>query len=399
MIFDSRVTIETPLAISLRRATGVDLATHIHLPGTVLRGALAGAYLDGIGSAADVEFQEMFLGTRPVHFLDHRLNGAEPWPLSARVCKTYPGEHRVADALLAQVAGRTPGPACPVCNSKRKPPHGFRRLTDIEGHTEYRTEEVKTRRAVHVQIDPKLLRSQSGQFHSSRVVAPGQVLWGRVLAEGEAGRSLRAVVGEGITLYAGRGRSRGQGRIRLSFTEGESIAAEAIRERMEELNAQVTASFPEINSKLLFTCTLQSPAILLDQWLMSRMWLAVEDFGGDLKGYELLAWFTRSVEITGWNAAAGLPKTPVHGLAAGSCFLFGRDMMPEGREKELQHVSLQTTGGEMTDLERIKSMLQGSPFDWRICLQLSSRTASASGVKKGSARFPSATVWCGMWRR
>jgi CRISPR-associated protein Csx10 len=339
MIFESRVTIETPLAISLRRATGVDLATHVHLPGTVLRGALAGAYLDGIGSAADVEFLGMFLGTRPVHFLDHRLNGAEPWPLSARVCKTYPSDHKVADGLVAQAAGKSPGESCPDCKSKRKPPRGFHRLTTIEDRTDYRTEEVTTRRAVHVQIDPKLLRSQTGQFHSSRVVAPGQVLWGRVLAEGEAERSLRALVGEGITLYAGRGRSRGQGRIRLSVTEGEGIAAEAIRERMEELNTQVAGSLSEFSSKLLFTCTLQSPAILLDQWLTSRLWVAVEDFGGDLKGYQLLAWFTRATEITGWNAAAGLPKTPVHGLAAGSCFLFGRDMAPVGREKELQRLA------------------------------------------------------------
>lgn len=77
----------------------------------------------------------------------------------------------------------------------------------------------------------------------------------------------------------------------------------------------------------MFSCTLNSAAIVLDEWLMSRSYLKAEDFvaeAGALSGYELIAWRARTTAISGWNAAAKLPKPEVMAIAAGSAFLFGR---------------------------------------------------------------------------
>src|SRR5437763_16077413 len=82
VIYDAEVTLQSPVTLTLRRATGNDVETLDYIPGTVLRGALAAAYLET--GAVDLPFRSLFLEGR-VRFGSLRVDGADVWPLSARV--------------------------------------------------------------------------------------------------------------------------------------------------------------------------------------------------------------------------------------------------------------------------------------------------------------------------
>jgi CRISPR-associated protein Csx10 len=40
-------------------------------------------------------------------------------------------------------------------------------------------------------------------------------------------------------------------------------------------------------------------------------------------GWQLLGWYSEMTTVTGWHAAAGVPRTETHMVAAGSCFAYG----------------------------------------------------------------------------
>jgi hypothetical protein len=109
--------------------------------------------------------------------------------------------------------------------------------------------------------------------------------------------------------------------LRLDVASHDDVSQ--LKRRIEALNRKA-AEFPALLSQIVFSCTLLSPAILLDEWLFSRPALTAEDILGDSNAYDLKSKFHRCVPIAGWNAAAGFPKPEVAAIAAGSCFLFAR---------------------------------------------------------------------------
>src|SRR5258708_22250688 len=102
------VTLESdsPVAISKSRATGNQLQTIRHIPGTVWRGAVASDLIreKGLGDAAhcDREFSEIFLNQQ-VRFGDLRVEGDRPWPMSTRVCKLSES-HSIHDFLIQNIS-------------------------------------------------------------------------------------------------------------------------------------------------------------------------------------------------------------------------------------------------------------------------------------------------------
>src|ERR1035441_1016824 len=118
---------EMPAAISVRRATGNDLDTQRFIPGTVIRGALAAAYLEESGGP-NAGFAALFLN-RMVRYGDLRIGDARPWPLSTRQCSSHPDEHPKIDNLLREGAGRGSPRGCGerFCGSKFEPPKGYYR--------------------------------------------------------------------------------------------------------------------------------------------------------------------------------------------------------------------------------------------------------------------------------
>src|SRR5438105_10579707 len=118
------------------------------------------------------------------------------------------------------------------------------------GKLKYGQIKVGSRRMAHVQIDPQLLRSQTGQFHSSRVLNSGQKFTGCIYADGDGAKHLEDLVGDGRELFIGRGRSRGQGQVRLTISKSESESD--AEERISTLNDVAADKFPNLGGKLLF---------------------------------------------------------------------------------------------------------------------------------------------------
>jgi hypothetical protein len=319
-MFEVSAQVESPLAISTRRATGFDIETLVHIPAVAFRGALAATYLHEHGSEPDQGFHTLFLAGK-VRYGDLRPEGALHWPLSSREC-TVSARHPLVDLLLAASTGTLPREECVVdgCRHKRKLPESFRRSAGpaIE------SVKVNTRRIAHVQIDDDLRRASGGLLHSAQVIDAGQTFEGRITAEPAAEPVLRKFLGQRRTIYIGRGRTRGQGRIGLSAWETSDTADSELRQRLEGLNRRATL-FPALASpsRICFTVTLQSPAIVFDRWLLSRPYLTAADVSEELSDYRLLACFARSLEISGWHAKAGMPKSEIAAIAPGSSFLFG----------------------------------------------------------------------------
>jgi CRISPR-associated protein Csx10 len=179
----------------------------------------------------------------------------------------------------------------------------------------------------HVGIDPLTLKAASGQFHSTRVLAPRQYLTGRIWADEAGGDALRQFFDGGRTLRVGRGRSRGQGRLKAWISERVEPPGEELASRILEFNRRAWEKFPALADNLMFSCTLRSAAYALDEWLLSRSYLIPADFGSDevFQSYHLATWACGTTRISGWHAAAQLPKGEITAIAAGSCFLFSRN--------------------------------------------------------------------------
>lgn len=323
--------LETPLALSVRRATGNDLDTLRHIPGTVLRGALAQAWCES-GRNVDGAFQELFVSGK-VRYGDLRINGSRTASLSARICTRAEGDHGLADHLLQAAARTTIGAECPVCGAKRRRVTEFVQRDRTNGFV---LEAVRTRRIAHTAIEPRLLRVAPGQFHSSQVISEGQVFLGYIEAEEGPRSLLQAFVGGGMTLYFGRGRTRGQGQVSFSATAVTPPADGSLEERVRDFNDTAHELFPSLRKYLLFSCTLQSPTLLLDEWLMSKSEIEGDDLSASVSEFKLLASFRDMSLFSGWNQKAGLPKSDMWVLKPGSAFLLGKEVAPETRDEELR---------------------------------------------------------------
>ncbi len=347
-------TAETPFAISVRRATGNDLDTQRLIPGTVIRGALAAAYLAD-RKEADAGFDALFL-RKLVRFGDLRIGDARPWPLSVRQCAAKPDEHGKIDNLLWAGAGRVLPIECPDSEEDRRdrwklePPKGYYRFKqpDASRALQYCEEEVGSRRLAHAEIDPLFLKARPGQFHSSQVVDQAQEFSGFFHAQGDGEATLRSLIGEGRDVYVGRGRSRGQGRVRVSMFEEAARSPARIREKIQRMN-QVARRLGGKEDSVVFSCTLDSATLLYDRWLRSRSCLEARDLGletdDDEKRYQRIAQYQRTAVITGWHAKGGLPKTEAAAIAPGSCFLFRRNRCVEP-ETEYQRLAAILAGLE-----------------------------------------------------
>lgn len=346
---------ETPLAISVRRAAGNDLNTLTYLPGTVVRGALAAAYLTE-NDANSAGFRDLFLD-RKVRYGDLRAGDARPWPLSVRQCSGSPDDHSKIDLLIREAAKEAAEQEC-HCKEKLEPPRGFYRYKSAEGRPPgYYGERIHTHRQAHSEIDPRFLKTRPGQFHSAQLIDQGQTFEGFIDAATEAKESLVALIGDGRSIHVGRGRSRGQGRVRVSISPEERQGPECIEEKVRLLNEHA-AGYDALNNLVVFSCTLDSNTILYDRWLFSRSFLEPTDISPELNTreypYTLLACFRSMLEIPGWHTKGGVPKGDVPMIAAGSCFLFGR-VAPPDRGGEFRRLATIFAAVESTGLgERLE---------------------------------------------
>jgi CRISPR-associated protein Csx10 len=134
--------------------------------------------------------------------------------------------------------------------------------------------------------------------------------------------------------------------VRLSLEPWVSRFAEGTEGRVRNLNRRA-GGIPEFAGKVVFSCLFVSRAILYDEWLCARPTLAEADLPAALVGYEALSGFSRTEPVTGWHAAAKLPKFETEAISAGSCFLFFKDVAEPERKAEYARLA-----GVFDNLER-----------------------------------------------
>src|SRR5713226_2311354 len=83
------VRLLSPVCLAAAVPAGNLTRTLDYIPGSTVRGALAALYLES-GKPVDTTFEQLFLSGE-VTYGNLYLNGAAPWPLSARSCKHEPG--------------------------------------------------------------------------------------------------------------------------------------------------------------------------------------------------------------------------------------------------------------------------------------------------------------------
>jgi CRISPR-associated protein Csx10 len=345
MRYAIRLETKSPLAISTGRATGNQVQSLAHIPGTVWRGAAAAAYIRQHALNGDAHrnegFTTLFLKGL-VRFGDLRIEGAQPWPLSARICKLNSDVHDPVDLLLAaglKLAGEAVKLPleCKECEQKLKRPEGhYRAASDRPA-----TETPRTRLTAHTAISNATLTVRHEQFFTTETIEHGQFFRGSLTVEPEAETALREWLGESkLPLILGRGGTRGQGRASVEIeAEDETGQAEELERRLWEFND--AWGRPD---EIAFSCTLQSACLVHDQWLCSRPFLEPGDIaeaaGEALDDYQPLARFSRLDALSGWHAAAALPKGDEAAISPGASFLFVRKARNGDREPEIKRLAV-----------------------------------------------------------
>jgi hypothetical protein len=302
------------------------------IPGSAWRGAVAAQLIEEEELACpeeDPQFKLLFL-SGSVRFGDLRPSDAKPWPLSARCCKME-GSHPIKDLLVRTARQETLKIECERCEAKLGHPPGYFELR----REVIRVGQATARVVAHSAISNSLLRVRQEQFFSGEVVDPAQTLMGELWADPDAEAAVGEVFKEKRTLRIGRGRTRGMGIVELGVAPKSSPdRTRDLLGKLETLNRSYGRS-----DEVVFTATLLSQCVVLDEWLLSRPQLEAADIAPDLDGYILKASYGRMTTLAGWNAQAGLPKPDVAAIAPGSCFLFGRSVPVLERKAELEKLA------------------------------------------------------------
>ena len=312
------LTLETPACLSSAPVLGNETQTLRHIPGSALRGMLAGAYLKG--KKADAEFNRLF-SEGGLRFGNLTPKGAAVLPRSAYTCKRFPGfvndpylpggqlPHGVLDLLFEPLA---PGDrACPKCGHSLealdapfyRPEGGKLHSVDIDTITHMRT-------AINARGG-----AREGNLYTREEIAAGTNFHGYLHSQdGEAQALLKALkleFGNDLTVYTGLRRS-GKAKVRFGSSSSEP-----------DLPLSYTWSGKTGRWAAL---TLASDGILVDHLLRPVVWLD----SGRLKAYlglpageevEVVQSFVARRQAIGWSGVGKLYRPDDLALAAGSTFL------------------------------------------------------------------------------
>lgn len=300
------VTIEARQRISMGRGTGraFHTDTHDHVPGSVLRGAIARTWLAG-GGRTDTTFRDVF--DRHLRFGPAFADGTSLRPLSVRYCKYRDNpDHRCGAA--ATDARPDAGPtrtswdaAFPVSDGVTLPldwadPHGH--WTGSRGEVVAAPgAAVPVTTVTSTAIDHATGTAAEGRLFSRGAVETGTVLRGLITGEVDALETLTAWL-DGHQRFELGGRSS-------------VLGAATIR-----VHRQPALPPPERDRIVLRTL---SPAFLLDEAGRPSLDVAAELRRLGYRGSVERVWTRPVTEGTGgFHAASRLPKAAEVGLAAGT---------------------------------------------------------------------------------
>lgn len=282
------------------------------LPGSTLRGALAGRWRHDKGSEA---FHHCFVSGAIRFGYLHPLENqrcAQPTPLSAHTCKLRPGHredggHGVVDTLAEPGMERCPRDGCGAV------------LVPWQPQFEGRAPALEL--SSHNRIDPSSQTVRRGSLFAYETLAHGARLRGFLAAErGEDLDRLLTGLGLGgleqlagdarLTLRVGR-RKGALGHLECGVSQPSTKAGDV------GLFPDAPATPEPQRAPCDVRIDLLTPALLVDDHLRYRD-LEPGDLGIE-RAFDGV--MSRSERLAGWHGMHGLPKTEELALAAGSCWL------------------------------------------------------------------------------
>jgi CRISPR-associated protein Csx10 len=349
-----KASLESPLVIRRERQSQRSEGAQ-SISGTLLRGALARAYLQNHGEV-DATFQLLFLNENACRF--GPLDPAERvFPLTANSCKRVPGfteddRHGMVDLLPAllqrRLSGHTwPHECCRSCKQELKAHSGF-----WEMKADRPTEPGRRWRrsmAAHVGIDRHTQTAAESILFNLPAVEPepptdGQAVFltGWLDTEEDSLQALRKLLAKDNILRVGHARTRGYGRVRLTIAE-EVTTASGDWDGWSKAMLSITAPrLPERDRYFLFTLSLPTGAVLVDHLLRYTLdpagmvaWLPAlppadatlltfDTEGKEMDGGRL--WCVTAMahheRLRGWNAAHGLPRLDEWAVSRGSVYAY-----------------------------------------------------------------------------
>ncbi|MEO5678467.1 MAG: hypothetical protein ABIS47_02255 [Acidimicrobiales bacterium] len=260
-----------------------------HVPGSVLRGTLAAAWMREHGDPrADPGFADLF--ERSIGFGPLRPRGATVAPLAALRCKYQPRERcaAIGHDLLDHLGGGGPPGECDECHGPLEPAKGEQFMP--LGSAPIIVDRTRTR----LDADE---RAAPGELFTRQALAPGTVLAGVIAGS----NPWLDGFGTKTVWFGGRRTVGGRCRLKLSVVDSPSPTLRR-------------------DGRVVIRCT--SPAVLVDGAgapVLTPDEEAMSDVLGTPVSLER-AW-RRPTTIGGWSAVAGLPKATDIAVVAGSVFV------------------------------------------------------------------------------
>ncbi len=316
-----------------------------YLPGSTLRGAVAGQYLRTGGNAEDEDFKTLFLRDAPAFPdllpADDPDAMPRPLPMTAQSCKIddgfkSEGAHGVMDMLAASCAiKRQPENQkeifkCRRCGQKMEPftgfwngdtgkPEKFKPVFTYQRHTGIdRTTETVAQSifyTTHTLADGK--RNENGNFTQ-------QYMSGGTFLTDAQFSALEKIINHS-SIFTGADRTRGLGELKVCAKEADPLSPTRFdlegwdRCFREKMSAMAPEDESTCSDGLYFSVGLRSRAIFVDKFLRPSF-----DLKLDIPDVEPIQDAVRKQHTTvkGWQSSWGLPKPEDKALETGSVFLF-----------------------------------------------------------------------------
>lgn len=357
----------SPLAIGTRKPGGSVSEAQDHIPGAVIRGAIAAQILqypdvDQIQPGGD--FQQLFLEQGAAIFSNaypsakNREGDILPvrlLPATAVSSKSNPGfcssqsdSYGVFDTLIdrfcAEGHNHLYDPNCPRDGGRVEPYSGFYTVEDGEaGKPHYRPQKVETRLLTRVGINRRRATAQENILYGIEVISEtrkkGQeetLFAGTIRLDDEAlTRALMDFINTPSQNWSlGGSASRGLGKVKMT-ARLQDVTSD-VEDRIKQFNHHLHKRWklwdvfgkPQnslLDNRQFFTLNLQSDAILTDRWqrttVISAEMLCHEAGVAD-PDLQLHASYSSYDYRAGWNAAWGLMKDMELVTNRGAVYLF-----------------------------------------------------------------------------
>jgi CRISPR-associated protein Csx10 len=317
------VRLNEPLVIAERAVAGNQFDTCPVIPGSVVRGALAGraARLNDLSDPQTyAEFVALFLRgsiTFPNLYLayhyEDNLYPTVPAPLGLLTCEINSfSQKREGHGLWVVDSSQAQTCKCPECEGRPEPVSGFMILKQRGPYTVAPDEKVE----LHIRIDSESNRVSHGDLYGYTVLNPGQYFVGELIcADENAWTHLQALTGlAGKTFFSlrlGKARRRGYGRVKVWVERCDDQPVTWLQVPLEE-------RVPNLDEPV--TLTLLTDMLIVDRWGRQAAefdsgWMEQELGLGPVQVQNASS---RAHDIDGFHGQTGLPRWRDQMLQAGS---------------------------------------------------------------------------------